>query len=169
MFHQCFISVSPIFLQCLTRVLPLSHQCLTNVSPLFHHCFTSFVPVFHNYQCTPVFRQCFNGVSPVFYLCCIKVITATRAYGGLVCVDICMYICLCVCMSDMSQMSSKYFIRQNNHGIRFYSTPKCLCNNWTVIGCEFVWWVMKIKLPVTKIIHDLPLFIRLIKVITISF
>ena len=147
--HQCFISVSPIFHQCLTSALPLSHQCLTTGSALFHHCCTS--------------------VSPVFYLCCIKVITATRAYGGLVCVDICIYICLCVCMSDMSQMSSKYFIRQNNHGIRFYSTPKCLCNNWTVIGCEFVWWVMKIKLPVTKIIHDLPLFIRLIKVITISF
>ena len=72
-------------------------------------------------------------------------------------------------VNSMSKMSSKYFIRQNNHGIRFYSTPKCLCNNWTVIGCEFVWWVMKIKLPVTKIIHDLPLFIRLIKVITISF
>ena len=147
--HQCFISVSPIFHQCLTSALPLSHQCLTTGSAMFHHCCTS--------------------VSPVFYLCCIKVITATRAYGGLVCVNICIYICLCVCMSDMPQMSSKYFIRQNNHGIRFYSTPKCLCNNWTVIGCEFVWWLMKIKLPVTKIIHDLPLFIRLIKVITISF
>ena len=41
---------------------------------------------------SPMFHQCLTTVSPVFYLCCIKVITATQAYGGLVCVDICIYI-----------------------------------------------------------------------------
>ena len=193
MFHQHFSSVLPVFYQCLTSVLPVfnhyfisvslvfhkcfiyvspvSYYCLPSVSPGSHHCFTSVSPVFH--QCltsvSPVFHQCLTSISPVFYLCCIKVITATRAYGGLVYVDIFIYLCLCMWMSGMSQMSSKYIIRQNYHGNRFYSTPKCLCNNWTVISCEFVWWLMKIKLPVTKIIHDLPLFIRLIKVITISF
>ena len=120
MFHQCLTSVSPVFHQFLTIISQVFHQCFISVSPMFHQCLTSVLPLSH---------QCLTTVSPVFYLCCIKVITATQAYGGLVCVDICIYICLCVCMSDMSQMSSKYFIRQNNHGIRFYSTPKCLCNN----------------------------------------
>ena len=78
-----------MFHNCFTYVSPVSHQCLSIVSPVSHHCLTT--------------------VSTVFYLCCIKIITATQAYGGLVCVDICIYIGLCVNMSDMSPVYHQCF------------------------------------------------------------
>ena len=121
MFHLCCIKVITatqaygglvcvdIYIYAFVCICLTCHQCFTSASPVFHQYFTSVVPVFHKCLTTvvPVFHQYFTSASSV----------------------LCQWF---ISVSPVSQMSSKYFIRQNNHGIRFYSTPKCICNNLTL-------------------------------------
>ena len=115
MFHLCCIKVITatqaygglvcvdIYIYAFVCICLTCHQCFTSASPVFHQYFTSVVPVFHKCLTTvvPVFHQYFTSASSV----------------------LCQWF---ISVSPVSQMSSKYFIRQNNHGIRFYSTSKCL-------------------------------------------